>query len=121
MNLCVNARDAMPDGGTLTLGVTDTEQMPGGASRHPWAKGGRSVIISVRDTGHGIPPAIMDRIFDPYFTTKGVGKGTGLGLATVHGIVKDHGGLIKVESSPGQGTTFRVFLPAADAAGKGAT
>jgi len=122
MNLCVNARDAMPDGGTLTLSAENTDRMPGGTSRHPWARGGgRSVVIAVSDTGHGIPAAVMPRIFDPYFTTKEVGKGTGLGLATAHGIVKDHGGLIKVESTPNEGTTFRVFLPAADSAGKGET
>jgi PAS domain S-box-containing protein len=116
MNLCVNARDAMPRGGTLTLAVTNTELPSSGISRNPWARGGRFVMITVRDTGHGIPAAIIGRIFDPYFTTKGVGQGTGLGLATVHGIVKDHGGAITVESEPNQGTCFKVLLPAAEPA-----
>lgn len=107
MNLCVNARDAMPSGGTITLGLERVD-LPAVAG----APGGPHLVLSVADTGHGIPPDIIDRIFDPFFTTKPVGKGTGLGLASVHGIIKAHHGLVKVESQPGRGTTFRVFLPA---------
>jgi len=115
MNLCVNARDAMPDGGTLTISAENTDlASTTGVSRHPWSKGGRYVLIAVSDTGHGIPAAILARIFDPYFTTKEIGHGSGLGLATVHGIVTDHGGTIKVESVPNQGSCFKVLLPAAE-------
>jgi len=109
MNLCVNARDAMPSGGTLTLGLGRTEVPPGAD-----LKGGPHLVLSVTDTGHGIPPELLERIFDPFFTTKPVGKGTGLGLASVHGIVKAHHGFVRVESKPGLGTVFRVFLPARD-------
>ncbi len=106
MNLCLNARDAMPSGGTITLGLERVE-LPAGAG----TEGGSHLVFSVADTGLGIPPEIMDRIFDPFFTTKPVGKGTGLGLASVHGIIKAHHGFVRVESQPGIGTTFRVFLP----------
>jgi len=106
MNLCVNARDAMPSGGTITLGLERAE-VPFG----PATKGGPHLVLSVADTGHGIPPELLERIFDPFFTTKPVGKGTGLGLASVHGIVKAHHGFVRVESTPGAGTVFRVFLP----------
>ncbi|AOS46178.1 Wide host range VirA protein [Lacunisphaera limnophila] len=106
MNLCVNARDAISAGGTITLGLERAD-----VSGVAGAKDGPHVVLSVADTGHGIPPEIMERIFDPFFTTKPLGKGTGLGLATVHGIVKDHHGFVRVASQPGQGTTFRVFLP----------
>jgi CheY-like chemotaxis protein len=116
LNLCVNARDAMPEGGSLrlfaanrTLAATDV-LLPNGV------KPGGFIVIEVGDTGHGIPPEIKDRIFDPFFTTKPLGKGTGLGLSTVLGIVHGHGGFITVDSSPLQGTTFRVYLPAAAAA-----
>jgi hypothetical protein len=109
MNLCINARDAMPGGGTITLGACnvapDDHLSPGGIK-------GPAVVFWVIDTGHGIPPEIIGRVFDPFFTTKGVGKGSGLGLSSVHGIVKAHGGSVTVESGPGPGTSFRVFLPA---------
>src|SRR5437867_12109541 len=112
MNLVVNARDAMPKGGQLTIG---TEAMAVDAARaecRPDARAGDFVCLSVRDTGCGIEPENMTRIFEPFFTTKGVGKGTGLGLATVYGIVKQHQGWLEVESQVGVGTTFKVFLPA---------
>ena len=109
MNLCVNARDAMPGGGTITLGLERAE-VPKGAGM----AGGPHLVLSVTDTGHGIPPELLERIFDPFFTTKPVGKGTGLGLASVHGIVKAHHGFVRVESAPGRGTVFRVYLPARD-------
>lgn len=110
INLAVNARDAMPDGGVLTL---RTENVPAGAcaaygQRLPAAD---YVLVEVSDTGTGIPPEIMDKIFEPFFSTKEVGKGTGLGLSTVYGIVQQTGGTILAESELGRGTTFRVFLP----------
>jgi len=112
MNLCLNARDAMPDGGTLILSAENTELTGEQSSRNPWGSGGRLVVLAVTDTGPGIPPEIRSRIFDPFFTTKEVGKGTGLGLSSVHGIVKAHGGTVTVESEPGRGASFRVLLPA---------
>jgi len=113
LNLCVNARDAMPYGGTLTLAATRQEVDATYASSVPDARAGTYVQLVVRDTGTGIPPEIIDRIFDPFFTTKGQDRGTGLGLSTVMGIIKGHGGFLQVQSQPGQGSTFTVFLPAA--------
>ena len=111
VNLCVNARDAMPEGGQILL-ETDARQLEDDdCTRFPEAKPGGYVVLSVKDTGHGIPPHLRERIFDPFFTTKEVGKGTGLGLATVYGIVAQHGGFIDVESTEGEGATFRVYLP----------
>ncbi|MCX6853127.1 MAG: ATP-binding protein [Verrucomicrobia bacterium] len=115
LNLCVNGRDAMPDGGTLRLSATNLEMDASYASMlsDSEATPGHYVLLEVSDTGTGIPPAVLERIFDPFFTTKGVGKGTGLGLSTVHGIVKSHGGLLKVVTALGKGTTFQIYLPAA--------
>ena len=112
LNLCVNARDAMPEGGTLTLDGENVEIDPIYADAVTEAKPGRYVVWRVMDTGTGIPPEVLDRIFEPFFTTKGPDKGTGLGLSTVIGIVKGHGGFIRVYSVPGQGSTFAVYLPA---------
>jgi PAS domain S-box-containing protein len=112
LNLCVNARDAMPEGGLLFIKVEDRVLNEIGARIHPKARPIEYVIITVTDSGTGIPPEILDRIFDPFFTTKPQGQGTGLGLATVLGIVESHEGFVLVESSPGRGTTFRVHLPA---------
>ncbi len=112
LNLCVNARDAMPGGGTLTLEAENKELDAAFAGTVPEAKPGRYVVWRVTDTGTGIPPEVLDRIFDPFFTTKGPDKGTGLGLSTTLGIVKGHGGFIHVYSTPGQGSTFAVYLPA---------
>lgn len=113
LNLCVNARDAMPEGGTMTLTARnlDLDQDP----THPSANG-RHVLIEVTDQGCGMPPEVMDRAFEPFFTTKDPGKGTGLGLSTVTGIVRSHGGFIDVSSTPGKGSSFKVFLPAAEEA-----
>ncbi len=113
MNLCLNARDAMPWGGTLTLGLERIDLPPHAGATDGSVDGGPYLALSVTDTGQGIPPEIIDRIFDPFFTTKPIGKGTGLGLASVHGIVKAHNGFVRVESQVGHGTIFRVYLPAA--------
>ncbi len=113
MNLVVNARDAMPIGGKLTIATRltfrESEYSDGDGVR----PAGRYAVLSVADTGAGMDAATLSRIFEPFFSTKGVGKGTGLGLSTVYGIVVQHGGWIEVESEPGCGTTFRIYLPAA--------
>ena len=111
MNLAVNARDAMPQGGHLVIETAAVEFDEDTAMQNPKARPGAFACVSVTDTGGGIPPAILSRIFDPFFTTKEVGKGTGLGLATVFGIVQQHQGWINVYSEVGHGTTFRVYLP----------
>ena len=112
MNLVVNARDAMPDGGTLTLATSAVLITEGDLHAHPDLRPGHYACLRVTDTGTGIPPELRVRIFEPFFTTKDPGKGTGLGLATVFGIVKQHSGTVAVDSIVGQGTTFSVFLPA---------
>jgi PAS domain S-box-containing protein len=114
MNLCVNARDAMPKGGKLTLELENVEVNEAVASMNPGASPGRHVALSVTDTGTGISPENLDKIFEPFFTTKEVGHGTGLGLSTVIGIVKSHGGFIQVNSRLGEGTQFKVYLPACE-------
>ena len=114
LNLCVNARDAMPNGGSLTVGAENCLLDEQYAAMNIQAKAGRYVIISVTDSGTGIPPAIIDKIFEPFFTTKDINKGTGLGLSTVIAIVKSHDGFVNVYSEPGQGTTFKVYLPATE-------
>jgi PAS domain S-box-containing protein len=113
MNLAVNARDAMPGGGQLVIETLKTTVDASVTEVNPEAAPGAYVCISVSDTGGGIPPEILPRIFEPFFTTKEVGKGTGLGLATVFGIVKQHHGWLKVDNEPGRGATFRIYLPAA--------
>ncbi|HEX5100883.1 MAG TPA: response regulator [Polyangiaceae bacterium] len=113
LNLCVNARDAMPQGGTLTLGLTQREVERETASLYPSCQPGTYAVLTVKDTGSGIAPADLDRIFDPFFTTKSIDQGTGLGLSSVLGIVKGHGGFIQVDSTPGAGSEFRVFIPIA--------
>jgi PAS domain S-box-containing protein len=111
LNLAVNARDAMPRGGQLTVDVVILDIDEAHVQRHPEARVGRFVCVSKSDTGRGIPPEHLPRIFEPFFTTKEVGKGTGLGLATVYGIVKQHQGWIEVESAVGKGSTFRIYIP----------
>jgi len=115
MNLAVNARDAMPRGGTLTISVNPVAIAESYAHVHPEARIGQFVCLRVSDTGMGMEAAVINRIFEPFFTTKEVGKGTGLGLATVYGIVKQHDGWIEVTSEVGKGSTFNVFLPASSA------
>ena len=112
LNLCVNARDAMPDGGYLTLYAENVVLDASSAERTPDAEAGHYVEFNVKDTGMGIPPEIQDKIFDPFFTTKKQGLGTGLGLSMVIGIAKSHGGFVTVESEPGCGAGFKVFIPA---------
>lgn len=111
MNLCVNARDAMPMGGVLSMAAQTMWVDEAIARLHLDAKIGSYIEITVTDTGVGIPPDILHRIFDPFFTTKEIGKGTGLGLSAVLGIVKSHGGFVDVQSQPGVGTEFKVYLP----------
>ena len=111
INLCVNARDAMPQGGRLTLRSRNVSEREAQKMQRAGFTPGEYVLIEVEDTGTGMSPEVMAKIFEPFFTTKGVGKGTGLGLASVYGIVKQSGGFILPESEIGQGTTFRVYLP----------
>lgn len=112
VNLAVNARDAMPDGGELKLSLHEANVDTAYVATHPHSSVGRFVCLEVSDSGTGIAPENLPRIFEPFFTTKGVGKGTGLGLATVLGIVQQHHGWLDVQSALGKGTTFRAFFPA---------
>jgi PAS domain S-box-containing protein len=113
LNLCINARDAMPDGGRLKLSVQNVTVDPTLIDPTTKAAMGPYVLLTVADNGKGIPAAVIDKIFDPFFTTKAFGQGTGLGLSTVLGIIKSHAGFIQLESRPDQGTTFKIYLPAA--------
>jgi len=121
VNFAVNSRDAMPRGGTLTIKTFFVEIDQGYADRHPEARAGNFVCLSVSDTGHGMDDATVARVFEPFFTTKEIGKGTGLGLATVYGIVKQHHGWLEVETEVGRGTTFKAFFPVSTRAVSGAT
>ncbi|MGE0123565.1 MAG: PAS domain S-box protein [Vicinamibacterales bacterium] len=114
LNLCLNARDAMPDGGRLALATSETTITPEFAAANPWARPGRFVVLTVTDSGTGMTAEVRARIFEPFFSTKSQSGGTGLGLAVVYGIVEQHGGFVRVDSAAGQGTTFRIHLPASD-------
>ena len=112
LNLCVNARDAMPRGGVIRIGISDAEVPENFPGCIPDSKAGRYVCLFVEDEGPGMPPHIATRAFDPFFTTKAPGSGTGLGLSTVLGIVRSHGGFLRLKTEVGKGSRFEVYLPA---------
>lgn len=114
LNLCVNARDAMPNGGVLRLRAENRVLDHAAAAAIDAARPGAFIVLQVEDTGSGIPPEVLQRMWEPFFTTKEIGKGTGLGLSTVRGIVEAHGGFAEVVTAVGRGTTFRIYLPATD-------
>jgi two-component system, cell cycle sensor histidine kinase and response regulator CckA len=116
LNLCVNARDAMPQGGTLRIAGANVVLDQASAATVEGARPGQWLMLEVKDTGTGISPEVMPRIWEPFFTTKSAGKGTGLGLPTVRGIVEAHRGFITLDTAPGRGTTFHVYLPAIESA-----
>ncbi|OGV50494.1 MAG: hypothetical protein A2X49_14885 [Lentisphaerae bacterium GWF2_52_8] len=111
VNLCVNARDAMPDGGQLLIETENVSFDAKYCASNEWAKEGDYVCLSVTDSGRGIEPKVLEHIFDPFFTTKGLGEGTGLGLSTVYGIIRQHEGMIRVYSEVDKGTRFNIYLP----------
>jgi signal transduction histidine kinase len=116
INMAANARDAMPDGGIFTIGTSSVILDKRQAAQYPTLASGRYVVITMSDTGTGMPDHVRQRIFDPFYTTKPAGLGTGLGLSMVYGLIQQSGGHIEVESAPGHGTTFRIFLPVHDGA-----
>jgi CheY-like chemotaxis protein len=115
MNLCLNARDAMPEGGRLAVETGDVVLKEEDVRRNPYMRTGRYALLTVSDTGSGMDEKTRERVFEPFFTTKGPDKGTGLGLAMVYGIVKQHGGFIHLYSESGKGAAFKVYLPAIEA------
>ncbi len=116
MNLCLNARDAMPNGGELRIVTSNAQFDEDFCRKNPHVHLGRQVLLSVTDNGQGMDAATLDRMFEPFFTTKGPSKGTGLGLATVYGVTKQHGGVVFVDSELGKGTCFRVYIPVMEGA-----
>jgi CheY-like chemotaxis protein len=118
MNLCINGRDAMPQGGKLKIETKNVHLDESYCLQHPGVPTGDYVLLSIADSGEGMDEDTMTRIFDPFFTTKEKGRGTGLGLATVYGIIKQHGSLIDVSSKAGEGTCFSIHFPVADAAAR---
>ena len=121
VNLALNARDAMNGEGSITIETREEEASPRTMIGHDLTRTGRYVVLEVRDTGCGMKPEVRDRVFEPFFTTKETGRGTGLGLSVVYGIVRQHGGGVHVESTPGSGTSFEVWLPAAKGEPKSST
>jgi PAS domain S-box-containing protein len=115
MNICLNAADAMPDGGVLEISLEEVQVETESRPEQTQLPSGCYLKLTVRDNGAGMPPEVRERIFEPYFTTKQVGKGTGMGLAVVHGVIKEHGGSIAVSSEPGKGTAFEICLPIVEA------
>ncbi|SKA80378.1 PAS domain S-box-containing protein [Prosthecobacter debontii] len=113
LNLCVNARDAMPTGGSLKITAENIQLHAPLIGAQPESPAGSYIVCQISDTGLGIQPELLDRIFEPFFSTKGPDRGTGLGLSTALGIIRSHGGFIRVESTPGQGSTFSIYLPEA--------
>jgi CheY-like chemotaxis protein len=112
MNLCVNARDAMPEGGTLRINGSNVHIDSSGIPQNPDAAEGPYVLLEVADSGSGIPADVQKKVFEPFYTTKAVGRGTGLGLSTVAAIVRSHGGFINLYSEVGRGASFKIYLPA---------
>jgi signal transduction histidine kinase/CheY-like chemotaxis protein len=117
LNLVVNSRDAMPDGGLVSIELNNAEIDQRFLELNPDAKAGDYIVISVTDTGTGMPPEVAERVFEPFFTTKEEGKGTGLGLPTIYGFVRQSGGHVTIESKVGRGTTVRIYIPRANAPG----
>ena len=115
LNLCINAADAMPDGGVLEISLEEVQVETESRPEQTQLPSGCYLKLTVRDNGVGMPPEVQERIFEPYYTTKQVGKGTGMGLAVVHGVIKEHGGSIAVSSEPGKGTAFEIRLPIVEA------
>jgi two-component system cell cycle sensor histidine kinase/response regulator CckA len=111
MNIVINARDAMPDGGTLRISTGEVTFTGADFPSHPATRPGAYVVLTIHDNGIGMDEATQARIFEPFFTTKAIGKGTGMGLSAVYGIVTQQGGFINVDSVPGEGTTFQIYLP----------
>jgi PAS domain S-box-containing protein len=118
LNLCINAADAMPDGGVLEISLEESQVQTENRPEQTLLPSGRYLKLTVRDSGVGMTPDVLERVFEPYFTTKQAGKGTGMGLAVVHGVVKEHGGNITVSSEVGKGTAVTVWLPVAEAASR---
>ncbi|ATE63045.1 ATP-binding protein [Rhizorhabdus dicambivorans] len=117
LNLAINARDAMPEGGTLSVATSCVGIDPAIAAGMADAKPGRYVVVTVRDTGVGMPPELLDKVFEPFFTTKPLGQGTGLGLSMVYGFAQQNGGHVTIDSTPGKGTAVSIYLPATERAG----